>query len=139
RWGLDVDATTEAEVLARLCAEPDAMLPELIAALDGWMLERNRRNRTEAEWRRLFRVAEQLDRSARQRWLRTLLVGQSPPRPASVAALCGPGLSWPALWQLAIGDDWQQLRDLLKDIDPRTAPVPTVVLLAQAYTAVVDT
>src|SRR5262249_59734151 len=127
RWGLDVDATTEAEVLARLCAEPDAMLPELIAALDGWMLERNRRNRTEAEWRRLFRVAEQLDRSARQRWLRTLLVGESPPRPASVAGVCLPEVCWPALWQLAHGDDRQQLRGLRQEIHPRPAPRPPLL------------
>src|SRR4029077_8822183 len=110
RWGLDVDATAEADVVARLGAEPDAVVPELIAALDGWMLERRRLKRPEAEWRRLFRVAEQLDRGERHRWLRTLLVGESPPRAASVAGFVGAGLFWPALWELARGDDWQQLR-----------------------------
>ena len=49
-----------------------------------------------------------------------------------------PGLNWPALWQLARGDDWQQLRDLRKEINPRTAPASTVVLLAQAYSRVGD-
>src|SRR5262249_4801540 len=39
RWGLDVDGTPEAEVVARLGAEPDAVVQEMIAGLDGWMLE----------------------------------------------------------------------------------------------------
>jgi serine/threonine-protein kinase len=138
RWGLDVDGTPEAQVVARLAAEPDAVVGELIAALDGWMLERRRLNRPEAQWRRLFRVAEQLDRSEPHRWLRTLLVGESPPRAASVAGLVGTGPFWPALWELARGDDWRQLREVRKEIDPRTGPVLTVVLLAQAYAAVGD-
>jgi tetratricopeptide (TPR) repeat protein len=138
RWGLDVDGTAEAEVVARLGAEPDAVVRELITALDGWMLERRRLKRPEAEWRRLFRVAEQLDHSERRRWLRSLLVGESPPRAASVAGLVGTGSSWPALWELARGDDWQRLREVRREIDPRTDPVLTVVLLAQAYGVVGD-
>src|SRR5262249_13954093 len=89
RWGLDVDATPEALVVARLGAEPEVVVAELIAALDGWTLERQYAKRPEAQWRRLFRVAEQLDRSGRHRWLRALVVGESRPRPASVAALVG--------------------------------------------------
>jgi tetratricopeptide (TPR) repeat protein len=139
RWGLDIDGTAEAEVVARLGAEPDAVVSDLIAALDGWMLERRRKKRPEAEWRRLFRVAERLDRSERRRWLRMLLVGESPPRAASVAGLVGTGSSWPALWKLTRGDDWRRLREVRKDIDPRTDPVLTVALLAQAYAAVGDT
>jgi serine/threonine-protein kinase len=138
RWGLDVDGTPEDEVVARLGAEPDAVVPEFIAALDGWMLERRRLNRPEAQWRRLFRVAEQLDRSERHRWLRTLLVEKSPPHATSVAGFLAPGSFWPGLWELARGDDWQQLREVRREIDPRTAPVLTVVLLAQAYAVVGD-
>jgi serine/threonine-protein kinase len=138
RWGLDVDGTVEAEEVARLGAEPDAVVQELVAALDGWMLERRRLKRPEAQWRRLFRVAEQLDRSEQRRWLRALLVGESPPRATSVAGLVATGSSWPALWGLARGDDWQQLREVRREIDPRTAPVLTVVLLAQACTVVGD-
>ena len=133
-----MDGTAEADVVAKLGAEPDVVVQELAAALDSWMLERRRLKRPEAEWRRLFRVAEQLDRSERHRWLRALLAGESRPRAASVAGLVGPGSFWPALWELTRGDDWQQLREVRREIDPRTEPVLTVVLLAQAYAAVGD-
>jgi len=73
RWGLDVDGATEAEVVNRLGAEPDVVVQELLAGLDNWMLER-RLKRSDDQWRRLFRVAEQLDRSERHRRLRQLLV-----------------------------------------------------------------
>jgi hypothetical protein len=59
RWGLDVDGTAEAEVVNRLGAEPNAVVQELIAALDNWMLDRRKLKRPKAEWRRLFWVAEQ--------------------------------------------------------------------------------
>jgi tetratricopeptide (TPR) repeat protein len=111
---------------------------ELIAALDGWMLERLRRQRPEAEWRRLFRVAERLDRSEQRRRLRALLVGESPPRAEVVAGLAGVGSPWPALWELARGNAWRQLPEVQQAIDPRTEPALTVVLLAQAYAAAGD-
>ncbi len=138
RWGLDVDGTAEAEVVARLGAEPDVVVQELIAGLDAWMLERRRQNRPEAKWQRLFRVADQLDRSAKQQRLRALLVGKSPARAESVAGLVGAGFPWLARWQLARGDNWQQLWEVRAEIDPRADPVLTVVLLAQAYAAVGD-
>jgi serine/threonine-protein kinase len=138
RWGLDVDAAAEAEVVERLGAEPPVVVQELIAALDGWMMERLRGQRPAAQWRRLFRVAEQLDRSERHRRLRALLVGEAPPRAEIVAGLVGVGSPWPALWELARGNVWRQLPEVQKAIDPRTEPVLTVVLLAQAYVAVGD-
>ncbi len=139
RWGLDVDGTPVAEVVARLSAEPDPVVQELIAALDAWMLERRRQKRPEAQWRRLFRVAEQLDRSERRRRLRALLVGELSPRPESVAGLVGVRSPWPTLWEQARGSDWQQLREVRREIAPRTAPVLTVVLLARASALVGDT
>src|SRR5262249_2166939 len=90
-WGLDVDKTAEDEVVARLDAEPGVVVQQLIAALDNWMLERRRWNRPEAEWRRLFRVANRLDNNERHRQLRALLVGGYLPREESVAGLAGAG------------------------------------------------
>jgi serine/threonine-protein kinase len=109
RWGLDVDGTPEDEAVARLRQEPDFVIQELIAGLDAWMLERRALRRPEAEWRRPFRVADQLDRGDRSRRLRALL---SEGRPGAEAA---PGL-----------------REVRNGIDPRTEPALTVVLLSRA-------
>jgi hypothetical protein len=138
-WGLDVDAIAEDEATTRLLAEPQAVVQEVIAALGGWMLERRRQNRPEAEWRRLFRVAERLDGSERHRRLRALLIGESPPRAESVMSFVGSGSPWLLLWELSRGDRWRQLRQVREDVNPRTDPVLTVILLAQAYGAVGDT
>jgi eukaryotic-like serine/threonine-protein kinase len=138
RWGLDMDRTAEAEVVERLRAEPDVVVQELIAALDGWMMER-RRGRPQAQWRRLFRIADQLDRSGRNRRLRALLVDGLPPRGEWVAGLAGVGSPWSALWEPARGVTWRHLLEVRKEIDPRKDPALTVVLLAQACAAVGDT
>jgi serine/threonine-protein kinase len=138
RWGLDMDGTAEAEVAERLRAEPDMVVHELIAALDGWMMER-RRGRPVAEWRRMFRIADRLDRSDRRRRLRALLVGGLPPRAEWVAGLVGMGSPWSALWEQARGNTWRPLLEVRQEIDPRKEPALTVVLLAQACAAVGDT
>jgi serine/threonine-protein kinase len=139
RWGLDVDATPEAEVVARLGDAPAVVVQELIGALDGWMLVRRQLKRPEAEWRRLYRLADRLDSSERHRRLRALLVGEIPPRAQSVAGLAGAASPWPALWELARGNAWRQLLEAQKEIDPRKEPALTIVLLAQACAAAGDT
>jgi tetratricopeptide (TPR) repeat protein len=138
RWGLDVDGTAEAEVVARLGREPDVVVQELIAGLDAWMLERRRQKRPEAQWQHLFRVAERLDSSERHRQLRAWLLGGSPLRAEAVAGLVGAGLSWPALWELARCNTWRGLREVRREIHPRTEPVLTVMLLAEAFASVGD-
>jgi Flp pilus assembly protein TadD len=137
-WGLDVDRATQAEVVERLRQEPEVVVQELIAGLDAWMLERRRQKRPEAQWRHLFGVADRLDRSDQHRRLRALLVGDSPPPAGTVAGLAGVGSPWPALRQLARGNDLRQLREIRKDIDPKKEPVLTVVLLARACAQVGD-
>jgi tetratricopeptide (TPR) repeat protein len=137
RWGLDVDGTEEALVVARLGAEPDVVRQELIAALDSWMLVR-RQMRPESGWRRLLRVAEQLDRGDQHRRLRTLLIEGSPRRAQSVAALVGAGSPWLAPWVQATADTWRELLEVRGKINPRTEPALTVVLLARSFDAVGD-
>jgi hypothetical protein len=56
RWGVDVDRTPEAELVARLQQEPEPVRQEVLAGLDAWMLERRRKKAPEARWRRLVRV-----------------------------------------------------------------------------------
>src|SRR5262249_35926191 len=131
RWGLDVDGTSEIEVVARSGAEPDPVVQELVAGLDGWMLERGR-NRPEADWRRLYRVAERLDGSKLRQRLRALLVGGAPPRAEVVAGLVGIGSPWPAPWVLAHGGTWQALLELRREIDPRAETALTGALQARA-------
>jgi serine/threonine-protein kinase len=140
RWGLDVDRTPVDEVVARLGAEPGPVVREMVAGLDVWMQERRRQGkRPESDWRRLYRVADQLDRSERHRRLRQLLVSGPPPRPESVACLVGAGLPhWAALWELARGASWRELRTIRGEIDPASEPVMTVLLLSRAYAAVGD-
>jgi tetratricopeptide (TPR) repeat protein/tRNA A-37 threonylcarbamoyl transferase component Bud32 len=138
RWGLDVDGTPEGEVVARLRGEPDVVVQELVAGLDGWMMDRRRQRRPAADWRCLFRVADQLDRSVQHRRLRALLVGDLPPHPEDAAGLVAAASPWTALWELTHGSAWRQLQEMRKEIDPATAPVMTVVLLAQACAAVGD-
>jgi serine/threonine-protein kinase len=138
RWGLDVDATAEDDVVKRVAAEPALVVQELIAALDAWMMERRQWQGPEAEWRRLFRIADRLDLSEQHRQLRALLVAPSPPCVVIVAGLVGAASPWPTLWEPARGSAWRQLQKVQNDIDPRTAPALTVVLLAQACVAVGD-
>jgi serine/threonine-protein kinase len=138
RWGLDLDRTAEAEVVARLRQEPDVVVQELIAALDGWMMER-RRTRPKAEWGVLFRVADQLDRSDQRRRLRALLVDGLPPRAEWAAGLVAMASPWPALWEQARGTTWRHLLEVRKGINPSKEPAPTVLLFAQACAAVGDT
>jgi hypothetical protein len=137
RWGLDVNATAEAEVVARLGVEPEVVVQEVIAGLDGWMLRR-RQKLPEAQWRRLVRIANQLDQSERRRQLRALLVDGMPLRAESVAGLLGSGSPWLALWEPARGQNWRGVQELRGQIDLAKEPVLTVVLLAQACSAVGD-
>jgi tetratricopeptide (TPR) repeat protein len=130
RWGLDVDGTAEAEVVRRLGAEPEPVMQELIAALDSWMLERRWQGRAEVEWGRLFRLADQLDRSERRRRLRALLVRMPPRRPA--------GTKGPPARDPAPGSARRDLLEMRAKIDPRTEPALTVMLLARAYIGVGD-
>jgi eukaryotic-like serine/threonine-protein kinase len=138
RWGLDMDGTSEAEVAQRLSREPDVVVQEVIAGLDAWMLERRSRRRPEAEWRRLFRVAEHLDRSAQHRRLRAWLIGGSPLQAETAAGLVGAASPWSAVWGLTRGNAWRHLLKVRKGIDPSKEPVLTVMLLARAFTATGD-
>ena len=103
--------------MARLRQEPDVVVQELIAGLDAWMLYRLLRRGPEAEWRRLFRLADQLDHGELRRRLRALLTEATLRRET-----------------VAVG-----LREIRKDIDPRTEPVLAVVLLSQVCATAGDT
>jgi tetratricopeptide (TPR) repeat protein len=132
RWGLDMDGTADSEVIATLGREPDAVVQEVIAGLDGWMLERWHKKRPVAEWGRLYRITGELDRDDTRRQLRALVLKGSPPRPEGVAGLLGATSPWAVLWELARGKNWR-VQELRGQMDLTREPVLTVLLLAQAY------
>jgi serine/threonine-protein kinase len=137
-WGLDVDRVAEADIVTLLRAEPDGFIQEVIGALDDWMLQRRRQKSVTADWRRLYRLADRLDPSDRHRRLRAVLVGEVP-LPADVAVgLIGVVSPWPAIWELMRGNALRALRDVRREVNPRTDPVLSVMLLAQANDAVGD-
>jgi serine/threonine-protein kinase len=138
-WRLDVDRQAESAVLARFREEPEVVVQELTAGLDRWMAERRRQKRPEAEWRRLYRLADGLDPTERRRQVRALLAGETPPpRAEAVAGLLGAWPPWPALWELSRGGGWRGVQELRGQVDPATEPVLTVVLLAEGSEAVGD-
>jgi tetratricopeptide (TPR) repeat protein len=137
-WGLDVDRAPEAEVVARLREQPQVVVQEIIAGLHGWLLERLAQKRPAAEWRRLLRVVEQLDRSAWHRELRSLLIGPRSRRAESAGGLFAAAPPWLGLWELGPGRDWRRLQELRGRVDLATEPVLTVALLAQASEALGD-
>jgi tetratricopeptide (TPR) repeat protein len=138
RWGLDVDGPAGPEVVARVRAEPDAVVQDVIASLDGWTLERRQRERPEPDWRRLQRIVEALDHSTTRRRLRRLLLDGAPLRPEAVAGLVGAGSPWAGCWELARGEDWRHVQELRGRMNLATEPVLTVVLLAYAASTAGD-
>jgi tetratricopeptide (TPR) repeat protein/tRNA A-37 threonylcarbamoyl transferase component Bud32 len=132
RWGsLNLDAGSAADVAARLRQEPEAVVQEVLAALDSWMLHRWGQKQPEARWRHLLQVADALDRNPRSRQLRALVMGEAPaPRPEAVVGLLGAS-PWPALWELTRGRSWRPLLELRGRANPATEPVLALLLLAR--------
>jgi tetratricopeptide (TPR) repeat protein len=132
QWGSDLDKMAEAEVVARFRQEPDVVVQELIAGLDGWMIERQRRRRPQGDWRRLFRIIDQLDHNDRRHRLRVLLLEGLPPRAEQVTGWVGLGSPWPALLEQAHGNTWRHLLEMRREIDPTAEPALMIVTLARA-------
>jgi Flp pilus assembly protein TadD len=137
-WGLDIDETKESDIVARLRAEPDVVLQEVIAGLDNWMLLRRQERRPEAEWRILYRLANEVDKNEHHRRLRALLAGESMPYADLSVGIIGTGQPWHVSLGMACAHSWRQAQELRKEIDVRSASVLTVALLSQGCIAVGD-
>jgi tetratricopeptide (TPR) repeat protein len=126
RWGsgVDIDRDALADVVARIQAEPEPVVQELVAGLDEWARQRRLRKRPEAQWRRLLDVAERLDKSDRRREVRRLLAGSPLTRTKANAAL--------------FDKTRAELRRLAGKVDPRTEPVLGLVSLAHVLQALGD-
>jgi serine/threonine-protein kinase len=132
RWpDLDIDRSDPAVVVARLGDEPQPVVEEVLAGLDGWLLYRRQTQQFEAA-QHLHRLAEQLDRNGRRRALRAVLSGEWPPPVGMVAGVGGLGLPWTALWQVEQGERWRQVMQLRQQVSVTQEPALSVVLLARA-------
>jgi predicted Zn-dependent protease len=120
RWGLEINTAADAAVVARLREQPEPVVQELIGGLDAWMLHRRGQRSPRSDWRRLYRLVEQLDQSAQRRKLRSLLVEESAGRVEIVAGL-------PARVHTL-----RRLQTVRSEMHPARDPVLTIVLLAQA-------
>jgi tetratricopeptide (TPR) repeat protein len=131
RWGLDVDKTKEADVVARLREEPAVIVQQVITGMDGWMLDRRQHNTADEDWRKLYRIADALDQSNSGPELRRLLVHEIAPSPESVTGLLGGCPAWPALWEVCRAPGLRFALRSLQQADPATEPVLAVVMLAR--------
>jgi tetratricopeptide (TPR) repeat protein len=104
RWGVDLDHEPPGEVIARFQGLPGPVLQDVVAGLDEWALERRRKERPEAEWRRLHDLADRLDGDDHRREVR----------------------------RIRVSGELHRLRELAEQIDPQREPVPGVVMLARA-------
>jgi hypothetical protein len=82
-WGLEVGGTSTADAVARLKARPEAVVTEVIAALDEWTAERPLAGAAGDRWRRAAELAQGLDDDpgSKHRKLRALLAGGRYRRP----------------------------------------------------------
>jgi tetratricopeptide (TPR) repeat protein len=139
RWpDLDIDHSDEAAVTARLGDEPQPVVEEVLAGLDGWLLHRRQTHQPRAKWRRLYRLAEQIDQNSRRRQLRAVLAGEWSPPLGIVARLGGMALPWTALSPVEQGERVRQVMELREQVDVAREPPVSVMLLARACHAAGD-
>jgi eukaryotic-like serine/threonine-protein kinase len=72
RWGVDIDRDPPEDVVARLRAQPDAVVQAVVASLDEWEINRRQNNRPEADRVRLSELADRLDGSPDRREVRRI-------------------------------------------------------------------
>jgi len=143
-WGLDVDATPTTEAAARLKGRPAGVVTEVVAALDDWVGERQRRGAGLERRQRLVDLAKELEEdpgSKRQQLRQILARGRLPlQRGLSILAATlriGPSLALragvvPLPLLVPVGEDHIRLDRLAAQTDPATEPVLGLLTLARA-------
>jgi tetratricopeptide (TPR) repeat protein len=139
RWGLDIDAATDDEVVARFSEEPAPIREAIISGLDVWAVSLKRRKGSRPRWSRLLRLAGRLDSNSRHHWMRLGLhdeeLWQFARIPAGLVASV-PGGGHP--WGMFAHHVWAEraYRHFSAPIDPATEPVMTVFLLSLVLRAI---
>jgi serine/threonine-protein kinase len=132
-WGLDVDAVSSAEAVARLGKCPGAVVTEVVAALDDWANERHRQGLPAARWQPRADLAAALDEpDARRRELRTILARGSLGRERALGALSMALRPVPVPFDAGAGEDRARLRQLAAATDPASESVLGLVTLVLA-------
>jgi len=132
RWGVDLDKDNPEDAAALLGDQPERSREEMVAGLDEWALDRRKRNRPEAEWRRLSDLADRLDGNDRRRELRRIRNSEAL-RTERVQWEIARSLNpWLELADLPIGPNTRQLRELADDLKAEKEPVLGLVSLSRA-------
>ena len=131
RWGaFDIDRTPENDLLSRLQREPKAVVRQATAGLDNWIRALREKNQPDEKWRKLYRIAQQLDPSERGRSLRQIMVGEAPRRVENVVGLVGGLGAWPAVWELGRAPGLRGLLDFTETTQPAAEHALTLAQLA---------
>jgi serine/threonine-protein kinase len=132
-WGLDVDATPVQEAAARLQGRPQAVVIEVVAALDEWASERRRARKPKESWERLADLATKLDDAPdpRRRELRVILSRGNLPTERALGGLSRAFLPFAALGDLVPGQDRNRLRQLARETDVASEPILALLTMVR--------
>lgn len=132
-WGLDVDAVTVAEAVARLKERPAAVVTEVIAALDEWTSQRRVDGKPEAA-SRVAKLAAALDPepSPMRRELREILARDQMPMERALGMLSAALRAAPVPVPVPLGRDCTRLRQLAEQTDPAKETVLGLLTLTRA-------
>jgi serine/threonine-protein kinase len=132
-WGIDVDGVPTAEAAERFKGRPEAVVTEVVAALDEWAAERRQQHMPPTKAQRLADLAAALDKpdSTRQE-LREMLASGSLQRERALGALSVALRPVPVPIDAGLGDSRSRLRQLAAAADPAREPILGLLTLVRA-------
>jgi serine/threonine-protein kinase len=130
-YGLDLATLSPTEASAQLQKRPEAVVVEIVLALDAWAAAKRRHRKPEAEWKKLVEFADLLDGDPGRRELRILLARNRLPAERALGELTRELLPLTRLVGVP-GADRNRLRALAKATNGADAPVRGIPLLAGA-------
>ena len=136
RWGLEeFDSQRFETIVASLREQPNAIVQEIVAALDEWIAHRSRLE-PKAPPSRLRDLADRLDDNELRRELRRIRFSPDLERERLAGGISRALLPWSELTGQPIGVCHQRVNDLKLRLDP--AKEPTLTLLALRQTVLIE-